>query len=136
MTAKVGEHLQIRPSAQAGIEGGSFDERANARKVASELCQLFAKNRGAASTWSHQSQQHANGCRLTGTIGADKASDAPAGDADRQAIDGFALPKVLTQAMGFDRRGTARRIIRQPQALRGIREGGHDHLQKELELIP
>lgn len=74
--------------------------------------------------------------RLPCTIGADKASDGPGRDADGEAIDCFALPVVLTQAMGFDRRGTVRRVIRQSVALRGIGEGGHDHLQKELGVIP
>src|SRR5438045_7905323 len=123
MTAKVGEHLQIRLSAQAGIEGRSFDERPNARKVASGMGQRFAKNRGAAFTWSHQSQQQANGGRLPGTIGADKASDGPAGDADREAIDSFVLPEVLTQAMGFDRQSAARRVIRRLLRLRGFSRG-------------
>ena len=118
MTAKVGEHLQIRPSAQAGIEGRSFDERPNARKVASGMGQRFAKNRSTAFTWSHQSQQQANGGRLPSTIGADKASDGLAGDADREAIYCFALPEVLTQAMGFDRQGAARRVIRRLLRLR------------------
>src|SRR5947209_3832367 len=130
MTAKVGEHLQIRPSAQAGIEGRSFDERPNARKVASRMCQRFAKNRSTAFTWSHQSQQQANGGRLPSTIGADKASDGPAGDADREVIYCFALPEVLTQAMGFDRQGATRRIIRRLLSLRCIRGGGHDHLRE------
>src|SRR5438045_2027712 len=129
MTAKVGEHLQIRPSTQAGIEGRSFDERPNARKVASRMCQRFAKNRSTAFTWSHQSQQQANGGRLPSTIGADKASDGLAGDADREAIYCFALPEVLTQAMGFDRQGAARRVIRRLLRLKWVRRGGHDHLR-------
>src|SRR5256714_2171342 len=129
MTAKVGEHLQIRPSAQAGIVGRSFDERPNARKVAAGMGQRFAKNRGTAFTWSHQSQQHANGGRLPGTIGSNKASDGPAGDADREAIYCFALPELLTQAMSFDRQGAPRRVIRRLLRLRWVRRGGHEHLR-------
>src|SRR5438128_9587411 len=93
--------------------------------------QRFAKNRGAAFTWSHQSEQQANGGRLPGTIGADKASDGPGRDADGEAIDGLALPKVLAQTMSFDRQGAARRIIRRELGtLRGIRGGSHDHLHE------
>src|SRR6266571_4090339 len=122
MTAKVSEHLQIRPSAQAGIEGRSFDERPNVRKVAAGMGQRFAKNRGTAFTWSQQSQQQANGGRLPSTIGSDKASDGPGRDADREAIDGFALPEVLAQVMGFDRQTAAQRVARcRLVALRRIR---------------
>ena len=89
----------------------------------------MAKNRGTAFTWSHQSQQQANGGRLPGTIRADKASDGPGRDADREVIDGFALPEVLAQAMGFDRRSAAWHVIRRQFRLRGIRGGGHEHLR-------
>src|SRR6266480_8002937 len=129
VTAKAGEHLQIRPSAQAGIEGRRFNERPNMRKVELWMGQRLAKNRGTAFTWSHQSQQQANSGRLPSTIGADKASDGLAGDADREAIYCFALPEVLTQAMGFDRRDAARRVIRRLLRLKWVRRGGHNHLR-------
>ena len=128
----MGQHLQVRPPAQAGIEGRGFDERPNMWKVTLWMGQPLTQNRRAACTWSHQSQQQANGGRLPGTIGANKASDGGGRYADGEAIDCFALPEALTQSMGFDRQGAARRHRHRLLSLRCIRVGGHDHLHKNL----
>src|SRR2546426_990137 len=66
---------------------------------------------------------------FVGPIGANKASDSPGRDAHGEAIDGFALPEVLAQAMGFDRRSATWHVIRRQFRLRGIRGGGHEHLR-------
>src|SRR5215470_1616998 len=103
IATKAGKHLQIRLPTQAGIESRRLDERPNTWKVTLWMGQRLTQNLGSASAWSHQPQQQANGGRLAGPIGANKASEGPGRNADREVINGFALPEMLTQTMGFDR---------------------------------
>jgi hypothetical protein len=79
-----------------GIEGGRLDERADISQVGGRSQDVTTQDQTLAASGSDQSEQHADGGGLAGTVGADEPAYRAGRNAEVQTID----HRLIAESLG------------------------------------
>jgi hypothetical protein len=97
------DHAQVVTRRAPRMEGGGLQDRADRPERVLELDVAAPEDRGAPRGRLGQAEQHAQGGRLPGAVGAEEARDGARPDLERQVVDGGDRAVALGYVVQADR---------------------------------
>ena len=110
LAVQAAHQAQVAPRAHVAVEGRHLDEAADvAQRLDLVARHLVVEHLGVAAGRVDEPDDHADGRRLAGAVGAEKAEHVAAAHGEVEVVDGQRVAEALGQAVGgeHDGRGAA-----------------------------
>jgi hypothetical protein len=97
------EETQVGASGEVGIEGGRFNQCADALQcVEVSAAHILAEELDGTGSGRYQAEDEADDGGFARAVGAEQAEDAALGDANSEVIDGEDGAELLSQCVDLD----------------------------------